>query len=70
MIGPQLGAWTKDQRSLRLRRIKLASWGDDAARQHEIHQLPHLRLYRGSKEMSRDHKEITQMLNQTARPPR
>ena len=63
-------AWTRDQRALRLRRIELASWEDEAAVQHEINRLPHLRLYEGGKEVSRDHKEITKLLNSAARPPR
>lgn len=56
----------KQAGTIRLRKIDINQWGSPVAEQHDIHRLPRLLLYDGTRLISDDTKRVLQMLKREA----
>jgi hypothetical protein len=62
-LAPQLEALIRKNGTVRLRKIDVVRWGSPVCKQFNIHRLPTLHLYDGSRLVSNDMAHIWQALS-------
>ncbi|MCZ6573402.1 MAG: thioredoxin family protein [Planctomycetota bacterium] len=62
-MGPQLEDLAEETGGFVIRKIDIDEWGSDVARQYNIRRLPTLWLYDGDELVSKDTREIIQVLS-------
>jgi len=62
-LGPQLEALIHRRGTVRLRKIDVVSWQSAVSRQFNIHRLPTLQLYDGTRLVSGDTRQVLRTLN-------